>query len=260
MTEFKFCKMHGLGNDFVVIDNVNQSVKLDKKTIQALADRRTGVGCDQVLLVGPSEQADFSYTIFNADGSTALHCGNGARCVARFIHEQGLSDKTALTLAMPSQTITAEIKDYDHITIAMGIPEFSPSFELDPEITVHPITLGNPHAIIIKSPEQDLNLEAVGKLLNSHQNFPDGVNVTVIQTIEKNAIRINVYERGVGPTQACGSAATASAALVQHNKLAQSPVQVIMPGGQCEVTWPDPAKSIYLTGPATQVYTGTWHG
>ncbi len=263
MTSFKFCKMHGLGNDFVVIDNINQTVDLNKDIIQKLADRRTGVGCDQVLVVGRHEEADFSYTIYNADGSQALHCGNGARCVARFIHEQGLSDKEALSLAMPKQTITTQIKDYEHITIAMGTPEFLPTFDIkhhSQDLTVYPVSLSNPHAILIQEATQNLNLDELGKMLNLHQNFSDGVNVTVIKKIAENAITIAVYERGVGPTQACGSAACASAALSFKNELTASPVKVIMPGGDCQVAWPDQEKSVYLTGPAVNVYQGTWYG
>ena len=211
------------------------------------------------MLVGPSEQADFSYTIFNADGSKALHCGNGARCVARFIHEQGLSDKKILSLAMAEQTITAEIKDYDHITVAMGVPNFLPAFSLD-AIEVYPVSIGNPHAILIEEAGKSLDLERYGKMLNAHKNFADGVNVTIIKNISGDKIDIVVFERGVGPTQACGSAACASAALVQHNKLASSPIKVNMPGGEVTVNWPAATKSLQLCGPATQVYEGSWHG
>jgi diaminopimelate epimerase len=251
--------MHGLGNDFVVIDAVKQNIELSEKIIREIADRKQGVGCDQVLVVGSSDKADFSYTIYNADGSQALHCGNGARCVARFIHEQGLSSKNELSLAMPTQTITANIEDYEHITIAMGVPQFQDSFELPQAIKVYPVSLGNPHAILIQEPGQSLSLEELGKILNHDKHFPDGVNVTIIKNITDKSIDIAVFERGVGPTQACGSAACASAALSLHNLLASSPVEVIMPGGSCFVAWPQQNQAIYLTGPATQVYQGEWH-
>ncbi len=259
----RFCKMHGLSNDFVVIDNVTQSINLNKDIIKSMADRRTGIGCDQVLVIGNSNNADFSYTIYNADGSEAFHCGNGARCVARFIHEQGLSNKKTLSLSLKHQTISVEVKDDEHITVAMGKPVFLPDFQVKIDshsMTIHSVTLGNPHAILIEEPKQTLDLLVLGKTLNEHKQFPEGVNVSIIQKIDQHRIQLVVYERGVGVTQACGSAASAAAAFVMHEKLAQSPIIVSMPGGQCEVTWPDVNQSIYLTGSATTVYSGIWYG
>lgn len=261
MTSFKFTKMHGLGNDFVVTENVTQSVHLNPEVIQALANRRTGVGCDQVLLISPSEtEKDFDYKIFNADGSEALHCGNGARCVAKFIFDEGLSDKPNLTLQLPTQAITTERVSPHVFKVGMGHPEFAKRFDFtfdDSTFSIQPLSIGNPHAVIIADKPLK-NFEALGKALNEHHHFPDGVNVSWVHIDEPSAISLQVFERGVGLTQACGSAACAAAATALRQGQCENEITVRMPGGDCTVAWPG-EDIIYLSGPAESVYSGVWH-
>lgn len=262
MSAFKFCKMQSLGNDFVVIDAVQQKVNLTPELIRNLARRKQGIGCDQVLVVGPSEQADFSYTIYNADGSQASHCGNGARCVARFIQEQGLSDKRTLSLALRDHVITAEVISYDHITVDMGIPKLEKSFTWEHEgrtWEVNPVMLGNPHAILQTPPLTETQMNAMGAALNQHPQFKDGVNMSFMQVRDSAHIDLQVYERGVGLTLACGSAASAASAFAIERCNNERRVHVTMPGGQCDVAWPSSNASIQLIGDAVFVFKGQWH-
>lgn len=258
MKSFKFTKMHGLGNDFVVIETITQHVLLDTQTIRAIADRRLGVGCDQILILGKgTDQADFNYRIYNADGSEAQHCGNGARCIMKFIHDHGLSKKSSLHLQLPTQVITAEKLNDHTFNIAMGKPEFGKAFTLAQE-TVYPVNIGNPHAVIIAN-HPPTNLQTLGEQFNRNPRFPEGVNVSWAMIRDPHHIDLSVYERGVGFTLACGSAACASAAVALEKGLCEGKVVISMSGGECTVEWPK--KSVlYLSGPATTVYSGIWNG
>lgn len=258
MKPFKFTKMHGLGNDFVVIDTVSQDLSLNPELIQSIADRRLGIGCDQVLVLGKGrDEADFSYSIYNADGSQAQHCGNGARCIAKYIHEQGLSDKTQLTLALSTHNITAEQISEHVIKIAMGQPEFGKPFTLAQD-TVYPVNIGNPHAVIIAK-HPPTNLQTLGEQFNRNPRFPEGVNVSWAIIKNPHHIALTVYERGVGFTLACGTAATATAAVALQQGWCEGEVVVSMAGGDCTVEWPQ-KTDLYLSGPAKTVFSGIWNG
>lgn len=258
MNSFPFTKMHGLGNDFVVLETLTQEITLSPEIIQRLSNRRTGIGCDQVLVLTKSgNQADFNYRIFNADGSEAEHCGNGARCIAKFIHDNQFSNKTLVTLQLTKNSIQTEILSDQLIKVSMGEPTFFESFVFENH-TVFPVSIGNPHAIIF-SESSHAQLETLGKLLNQDPHFPDGVNVSIASIINPCQIKLNVFERGVGLTPACGSAACATAALAIHQNFCHGSVNVSMPGGTCTVEWPE-KSSVFLSGPATTVYTGIWNG
>lgn len=258
MKTYPFTKMHGLGNDFVVIETITQDISLNPTDIKAIAHRRLGIGCDQVLVLGKStNDADFNYRIYNADGSEASHCGNGARCLAKFIQEKGFSKKSLITLQLPTHQITAEIISDHVIKIAMGQPDFGKSFTRD-TFTVNPVSIGNPHAVILAE-KPATNLIALGEAFNHDSHFPEGVNVSWAIVRDPHHIELAVFERGVGLTMACGSAACATAALALKNKLCEGSVVVTMPGGDCTVEWPDRSQ-LYLSGPATTVYSGVWHG
>lgn len=258
MKTCQFTKMHGLGNDFVVIETLTQNIQLTPEMIRSMANRRLGIGCDQVLVLSPSTtEADFDYRIYNADGTEAEHCGNGARCITKFIHDQGLSNKSVVKLQLSSHLIQAEFISEHVIKISMGKPDFGLSFEYQ-SYKVYPVSIGNPHAVIFaQSPCPDL-IE-LGQALNQDQHFPEGVNVSWVQVRDPHHLELTVYERGVGPTPACGSAASASAALALQQHLCEGQVIVSMPGGDCQVEWPK-QEQLYLSGPATTVYTGIWHG
>jgi diaminopimelate epimerase len=258
MNAFHFTKMHGLGNDFVVIETITQQVQLTPDIIRAISDRRLGIGCDQVLVLSEStHHADFNYRIYNADGSEAEHCGNGARCLAKFIHENKLSNKPVMTLQLPKHLITAELISDHVIKISMGQPEFAMPFTLD-SLTIHPVSIGNPHAVIFAQAPHP-HFTELGLALNQDPHFPEGVNLSWALIRDPQHIDLTVFERGVGLTPACGSAACATAALAIHQKHCEGSVLVSMPGGSCTVDWPEPSR-LYLSGPATTVYTGTWHG
>lgn len=257
MKSCQFTKMHGLGNDFVVIETITQDFEPNPKTIRAIADRRLGVGCDQVLILSQSSNdADFNYRIFNADGSQAEHCGNGARCIAKFIQEQGLSNKSTFYLQLSTHVIKAEIISDHVIKISMGHPDFAKPFNLGSH-TIYPVSIGNPHAVIF-SDKPCTDLSTLGQELNEDPHFPEGVNLSWAIIRDPHHIDLSVFERGVGLTLACGSAACATAALAIQNQHCENLVVVSMPGGDCTVEWPK-QKELYLSGPATTVFSGVWH-
>lgn len=261
MTSFAFTKMHGLGNDFVVIHLNGNADIITPGLIRRIADRHTGIGCDQVLVIkSTSEKNIFDYVIYNGDGSQAAHCGNGARAVARFVKDQGLSDAADLTFNMPTRTIHTHYVDNDHISVDMGNVTIEAPFDLmfnHRILSVTPVMLANPHAIIEGQLDKS-ELMAVGELLNHHPRFPEGVNVSVIQIENTQSLQLAVYERGAGLTQACGSAACAAVAFALNKKRVSSPCIVHMPGGQCEVACSN-NNTIILTGPAVRVFEGVWH-
>lgn len=261
MTSFAFTKMHGLGNDFVVINVAQQSVNITPGLIRRIAHRHTGVGCDQVLVISRTlEKNTFDYAIYNSDGSQAAHCGNGARAVARFVKDQGLTDAPDLAFHMGDRTIHTHYVDNDHISVDMGSVSIEAPFDLlfnHQTLSVTPVMLANPHAIMLGKLDE-AELLAVGELLNHHPRFPQGVNVSVIHIDNPQSLQLNVYERGAGITLACGSAACAAVALALKLKRVTSPCTVHMPGGDCEVAW-SKNDTLILTGPAVRVFEGVWH-
>ena len=268
-----FTKMHGAGNDFVVIDAVRAAIKINEDQIRKIADRQTGVGCDQVLLIEPPKRpdADFEYRIFNADGSPAGQCGNGARCVGRFIHEQRLSAKSTITLQVGSDLRRLEFDETGSVKAELGAPIFAPAqipFAADEDATEHALTLanvtvmagvvsvGNPHAVLLVDDIAATPVEKIGPMIQSLDAFPEGVNVGFMEVESNTQAKLRVFERGAGETLACGSGACA--AVIHGIRLGQlaNKVTVSVPGGKLEVSWDNGVSSVWLSGPAETVFEG----
>ena len=268
-----FTKMHGAGNDFVVIDAVRAATQINEDQIRKIADRQTGVGCDQVLLIEPPKRpdADFEYRIFNADGSPAGQCGNGARCVGRFIHDQRLSAKSTITLQVGSDLRRLEFDEAGSVKAELGAPIFAPAqipFAADEDATEHALTLanvtvmagvvsvGNPHAVLLVDDIAATPVEKIGPMIQSLDVFPEGVNVGFMQVESNTNVKLRVFERGAGETLACGSGACA--AVIHGIRLGQlaNKVTVSVPGGKLEVSWDDGLSSVWLAGPAETVFEG----
>ncbi len=269
----RFSKMHGLGNDFVVIDGVRQQFALDPATVRRLADRHTGIGCDQLLLVEPppDTSVDFRYRIFNADGDEVEQCGNGARCFARFVRDQGLSDKTVLRVATQAGVLELCVETDGQVTVDMGVPEFEParipfaaaarepSYRLDTdhgEVTFGAVSLGNPHAVLLVDDPGTAPVATLGPLLESHPSFPRRVNVGFLGVVDRGHARLRVFERGVGETRACGSGACAAVVIGRQQGLFDTRVAVDLEGGRLVISWPGEGESVRMTGPATHVFEG----
>ena len=270
--KIKFTKMHGLGNDFVIIDGVNQSVQLNQDQLCLLADRHFGVGCDQVLLVEKAKgNADFGYRIFNADGSEAEQCGNGARCFVRYVRNKGMTQKDEIRVETTNGLIIPKLENNGEVTVNMGIPKFEPqeipfvaekrkltyTLEInDRRVELSILSMGNPHAVQIV---EDINLAPVlveGALIEHHKSFPRHVNVGYMQVVSRNHINLRVYERGAGETLACGSGACAAAITGITRGLLDSTVKVSTLGGNLVVHWEGENYPVWMTGPATAVFDG----
>lgn len=257
-----FTKMHGLGNDFIIIYAPDLNVSLDNIPVAQLADRHLGIGFDQMLVLEPSQSADFSIRIFNADGSEAEQCGNGLRCVARYIHERGLHPQSTCTLATKAGVFSVDIHQYDKICIAMGAPIVEanltqinlPSYPH--QVSLSLLSLGNPHAIISVETLQDSSLNQLANEVSVHANYPHGINVGLMQVLSRDHIRLRTYERGVGETNACGSNACAAVVAGIVNGWLNHEVRVEYRLGSLLVKWDGDTKPIYMTGPAETVYRG----
>lgn len=274
MNTLRFSKMHGLGNDFIVINATEQAVSLSESQVQFLADRRFGVGCDQVLLVEPpqSAEADFRYRIFNADGGEVTQCGNGARCFARFVRDKGLTNKDTIAVETASGLIYPTLQAHGTVTVDMGKPVFLPSqipFDAEEQATTYMLALpehgkieisalsmGNPHAVMLVDEVDKAPVAEIGPLVESHERFPERVNAGFMQLLDANHIRLRVYERGSGETSACGTGACAAVISGIHRGLLANEVTVSLPGGQLTISWPDEQSSVWMTGPAEQVFDG----
>lgn len=269
-----FTKMHGLGNDFVVIDAIRQAVQLSPEQVRRIAERRFGVGCDQLLLVEPSQTAgvDFRYRIFNADGGEVAQCGNGARCFARFVHDQGLTDKDAITVETHSGVITLCIEPDGQVTVNMGAPRFAPAaipFQTDTEaahytldidghtLGIGAVSMGNPHAVVRVDDIDAAPVARLGPLIESHPRFPQRVNAGFMQVLDRGRIRVRVFERGTGETPACGTGACAAVAIGRQQGLLDDKVDVDLAGGTLRITWAGDEQPVWMTGPATTVFEGT---
>ena len=269
----RFTKMHGLGNDFVVIDGVTQNVDITTEQARRLADRKLGIGCDQILIARPASDrnVDFDFSILNADGGAVGQCGNGARCLAVFARAQGLTNKTEIKVRTSETVMTLKVESEEQVSVDMGIPELDPrripfdaneqsdSYRLDVNgstVRIAALAIGNPHAVQIVD---DIDLAPVsqqGPLIESHSKFARRVNAGYMQVIDKDHAKVRVYERGVGETLACGSGACAAVVAGRCWKLLNEKVEVELLGGRLHITWPGPGKSIIMRGPATSVYTG----
>lgn len=271
--DLKFTKMQGLGNDFVVIDSYTSPVNLTAEQIRRIADRRFGIGCDQLLLVEKPTQsmADFRYRIFNADGGEVEQCGNGARCFARFVFDKGLTAKTKICVETAGGIIYPKLEDGGLVTVDMGSPKFEPnqipfiadevalSYPLlvsDHEVEISLVSMGNPHAVQVV---EDLDRAPVihdGALIEMHPRFPQRVNAGFMQIMDAHHIRLRVFERGAGETLACGTGACAAAVAGIRLGQLQSPVQVDMRGGSLTIAWAGGDDSVMMTGHAVVVYDG----
>ena len=270
----KFSKMHGLGNDFVVIDGMRQYVELTPEQIRALGDRHMGVGFDQLLLVEPPEVpgADFRYRIFNADGGEVEQCGNGARCFVRFVHDQKLTDKNAIVVETKRGIIHPRLEADGLVTVDMGQPRFTPAeipFESDSDaaeqslqlpdgtrLTIGAVSMGNPHAVTVVADVDAAPVAVQGPQVENHARFPQRVNAGFMQIEDRHNIRLRVYERGAGETLACGTGACAAVVSGIRRGLLDSPVRVQTRGGDLRIAWDGPGQSVIMTGPAVTVFTG----
>lgn len=270
--QLKFTKMHGLGNDFVVIDAINQSVSLEQSTIRQLADRHFGIGFDQLLIVeSPQEGGDFRYRIFNADGGEVEQCGNGARCFARFVYDRNLTHKKTIRVETARGIITPTIEDNGDVTVNMGVPQFEPAnipFKAPQRELVYPlpigdktieicaVSMGNPHAVQIVPDVNQAPVATEGPLIESHSLFPNRVNAGFMQIIDRGHIRLRVFERGSGETLACGTGACAAVVCGIMRDQLDASVQVSTHGGNLQIRWEGEGRPVWMTGPAVTVFEG----
>lgn len=271
--EIQFTKMHGLGNDFVVIDAINQDIDLSEEQVRFIADRHFGVGCDQLLLVeaAESDDVDFVYRIFNADGGEVEQCGNGARCFAVFVREKGLSDKNPIVVETNTGVISLYIEKDGQVTVDMGVPELKPwaipfnadtrldEYALDVNgdvLKIGAVSMGNPHAVTIVDDVETTDVDELGAAIENHALFPNRVNAGFMQIVSDAHIRLRVFERGAGETLACGTGACAAMVVGHLQGHLADEVQVDLPGGSLQISWQGEASPVMMTGPATMVFEG----
>ena len=271
--KLKFSKMHGLGNDFVVIDGVRQSVSLTPEQIRFLGHRNFGVGFDQLLLVerAATPGVDFRYRIFNADGGEVEQCGNGARCFVRFVHDEKLTDKREIRVETLRGVIGPRLEDDGNVTVNMGAPVFEPekipfdssSHEVvqtilvgDAEVAITAVSMGNPHAVQVVGDVDAAPVDVQGPQIERHPRFPKRVNAGFMQIVDRHSIKLRVYERGTGETLACGTGACAAVVTGISRGLLDSPVRVSTRGGDLSIAWAGKGQSVLMTGPAVTVFTG----
>ena len=269
----KFTKMHGLGNDFVVIDAVRQAVRLRHEQVRFLADRHFGIGCDQVLVVEKplSPDADFRYRIFNADGGEVAQCGNGARCFARFVRDQGLTDKDEIRVDTDAGRLVLRVLPDGSVAVDMGVPRHAPgeipllAEQEASRYSVHlegedwefgAVSMGNPHAVLRVHSVDSAPVKALGRRLESHPLFPERANIGFMQIVDRHRIRLRVFERGSGETLACGSGACGAVVVGIEQGTLDSPAQVELPGGSLNIAWEGRGKPVLMTGPAVTVFEG----
>jgi diaminopimelate epimerase len=268
----RFTKMHGLGNDFVVLDAINQTFVPTPAQARWLADRHFGVGCDQLLVVErpTTPGVDFRYRIFNADGGEVEQCGNGARCFVRFVHEQGLTDKREIRVETRCGIIVPKLEADGQVTVDMGAPRFAPAdipFDGGSEAIEQPldvagtqvdisvVSMGNPHAVQVVADVDAAPVATSGPLIEGHPRFPRRVNAGFMQVVDRHAIRLRVYERGAGETLACGTGACAAVVAGIRRGLLDSPVRVTTRGGDLSIAWAGGDAAVLMTGPATTVFS-----
>jgi len=271
--QIHFTKMHGLGNDFVVIDAINQDISLDANAVRQLADRRFGVGCDQLLLVeAPTDPAaDFRYRIFNSDGNEVEQCGNGARCFARFVRDKNLTQKQSIRVETRAGIITLLVHADEQVSVDMGRPRLEPAqipfdaprqadhytLNVDGEdVVIGAVSMGNPHAVLEVEDVDTAPVVELGARIQVHPRFPNKVNVGFMQVLSPEHIRLRVYERGAGETLACGTGACAAVVIGHRQGLLADQVLVDLRGGQLHIAWRGNDQPVVMTGPATSVFEG----
>ncbi|BBV99671.1 diaminopimelate epimerase [Pseudomonas sp. FYR_2] len=269
----RFTKMHGLGNDFMVLDLVSQHAHIQPKHAKQWGDRHTGIGFDQLLIVeAPNNpEVDFRYRIFNADGSEVEQCGNGARCFARFVLDKRLTAKKRIRVETKSGIIVLDVQNDGQVSVDMGPPRFIPaeipfiadaqaqSYPLDVDgqlYSIAAVSMGNPHAVLRVDDVQTAPVHELGPKIENHPRFPQRVNAGFIQVIDRHRANLRVWERGAGETQACGTGACAAAVAAISQGWMDSPVSLDLPGGRLHIEWAGPGKPVLMTGPAVRVYEG----
>lgn len=272
--QLRFTKMHGAGNDFVMIDLISQYFNLRPRHIRKIADRRLGVGCDQLLVVEPPTRADvdFRYRIYNADGNEVQQCGNGARCFARFVRDKKLTAKRIITVETACGVIELRIRDGHQVEVDMGppvlepqdipfsAPERAPSYRLlanNQELEIGAISMGNPHAVLRVDDIANSNLEQLGPIIEKCEQFPERVNVGFMQVLSDSEINLRVFERGVGETQACGTGACAAVVYGILRGWLQEHVTVNLPGGKLSISWAGEGEPVIMTGPTEVAFEGS---
>ena len=279
--KLRFTKMHGAGNDFVMLNGVTQRIDLTREQLRWLSDRRFGVGADQILLVEPAPQPDldFRYRIFNSDGGEVEQCGNGARCFVKFVHDEGLTSKPAIRVQTLGGIIEPRLQENDEVSVDMGVPRFDPAdagfdssgltpivehdqtlwpLDVGHRVTIAVLSMGNPHAVQTVSSVEAAAVTTDGPLIEHHHRFGDRVNVGFMQVVDRHCIRLRVWERGAGETLACGTGACAAAVSGIRRGLLDTPVTVIARGGELKIEWEGraDAQQVLLTGGATTVFKG----
>ena len=272
----RFTKMHGIGNDFMLLDSRDGRLDLPAATIRALADRHTGVGFDQLLSVEPPRDPScaFYYGIWNGDGSPSGQCGNGVRCVAAWLHRAGaLAPGEDVRIESPSGPVTVRLLAADRVAVDMGEPRFAPAqvpfdaaqeadrYAIDVDgdpLQVGAVSMGNPHAVIVVDDLQAPALSRLGPALTQHPRFAEGANAGFVQRLDRSHLRLRVHERGAGWTQACGTGACAAMAVLRRRGEVDESVQVGLPGGTLQIDWPGPGHTLWMTGPAAFVFDGEW--
>ena len=276
--KIRFTKMHGLGNDFVMIDAISQQVNITPDRACKIADRNFGVGCDQILIIeAPTRpDADFKYRIFNADGSEVENCGNGARCFAVFVRLRKLTGKHIIRAETATGILILNVIDKYNVAVDMGIPELAPAnipfvantesstyaLPLDDNATgltslsIGAVSMGNPHAVTVVDDTRTFPVDIIGPLVESHTQFPNRVNAGFMSIVSRSEINLRVYERGSGETLACGTGACAAVVAGRLQSLLEETVSVNLPGGQLSITWPGPGHSVMMTGPTATVFHG----
>ena len=272
--QLRFTKMHGIGNDFVVIDAISQQVQLSAEEIQRIANRYFGVGCDQLLLVEASSlpNVDFRYRIFNADGGEVEQCGNGARCFVRYVHDHGMTRKNEILVETAKGLITLKLESNGQVTVNMGAPRFAPdeipflatseaiSYDLQvagERVVISALSMGNPHAVQMVEDTEKAPVGTQGPLIEAHSQFPQRVNAGFMQIVDRTHIKLRVYERGSGETLACGSGACAAVVAGIRLGLLNQKVRVTMRGGELHIQWAGDGAPVWMTGPAESVFEGT---
>jgi diaminopimelate epimerase len=271
----RFTKMHGLGNDFVVLDARAAALQPGDEQVRAMADRRTGIGFDQMLLIENASETgcDFAYSIRNADGSSARQCGNGVRCIAAWLRREDALRSDEARLQGPAGAVAVKLLADDRVAVEMGEPVFEPAripfdasaeadvYALDVEgrcVRIGAVSMGNPHAVIEVEDAEVERLHALGPAITAHPRFRQGANTGFAQVLSRDAIRLRVHERGAGWTQACGTGACAAVAVLHRRGRVGDNVQVELPGGMLEIEWRGAGHPLWMTGPASFVFEGEW--